>query len=276
VLEYVEGELRTRANGDLKDQIGRPTEAGHIGIVDPSCSLLGFHLYDGHFKVIPLSEDGTLSQAINVRLEELKVIDINFLYETEHPTIAVLYEDTKEQRNVKTYQLSPDFQELEEGPWSESHVDQGSTMLIPVPGSNGCIIVGEKKIQFFSSSDSSVVSIAPSLVKSYSKVGSDGTRYLLGDIFGNLLLLAIEGVNGRRLRIEKLGETSQASSLCYLDSGVVFVGSALGDSQLVKLHSNKLATGNYTELVDTMPNLGPIVDFAVVDLDRQGQGQVLF
>jgi hypothetical protein len=28
-------------------------------------------------------------------------------------------------------------------------------------------------------------------------VGSDGTRYLLGDIFGNLLLLAIEGVNGR-------------------------------------------------------------------------------
>lgn len=45
------GELRTRANGDLKDQIGRPTEAGHIGIVDPSCSLLGFHLYDGHFKV---------------------------------------------------------------------------------------------------------------------------------------------------------------------------------------------------------------------------------
>jgi DNA damage-binding protein 1 len=61
-------------------------------------------------QVIPLSEDGTLSQAINVRLEELKVIDINFLYETEHPTIAVLYEDTKEQRNVKTYQLSPDFQ----------------------------------------------------------------------------------------------------------------------------------------------------------------------
>ena len=78
----------------------------------------------------------------------------------------------------------------------------------------------------------------------------------------------------RRLRIEKLGETSQASTLCYLDSGVVFIGSALGDSQLVKLHSNKLATGNYTELVDTMPNLGPIVDFAVVDLDRQGQGQV--
>ena len=65
-----------------------------------------------------------------------------------------------------------ELQELEEGPWSESHVDQGSTMLIPVPGSNGCIIVGEKKIQFFSSSDSSVVSIAPSLVKVFFIVAS--------------------------------------------------------------------------------------------------------
>ena len=65
-----------------------------------------------------------------------------------------------------------ELQELEEGPWSESHVDQGSTMLIPVPGSNGCIIVGEKKIQFFSSNDSSVISIAPSLVKVFFIVDS--------------------------------------------------------------------------------------------------------
>jgi len=29
--------------------------------------------------------------------------------------------------------------------------------------------------------------------------------------------------------------------------------------------------GQYIELVDTFPNLGPIVDFTVVDLERQGQ-----
>jgi hypothetical protein len=33
-------------------------------------------------------------------------------------------------------------------------------------------------------------------------------------------------------------------------------------------------TGNYVEVLETFPNLGPIVDFCVVDLDRQGQGQV--
>lgn len=30
----------------------------------------------------------------------------------------------------------------------------------------------------------------------------------------------------------------------------------------------------YVEVLDSMTNLGPIVDFCVVDLDRQGQGQV--
>lgn len=31
---------------------------------------------------------------------------------------------------------------------------------------------------------------------------------------------------------------------------------------------------NYVEVLDTVTNLGPIVDFVVVDLERQGQGQV--
>ncbi len=35
----------------------------------------------------------------------------------------------------------------------------------------------------------------------------------------------------------RAGRTSCASSLCYLDDGVVFVGSRQGDSQLIRLHS---------------------------------------
>ena len=31
---------------------------------------------------------------------------------------------------------------------------------------------------------------------------------------------------------------------------------------------------NFVEVLDTFTNLGPIVDMCVVDLDRQGQGQV--
>lgn len=31
---------------------------------------------------------------------------------------------------------------------------------------------------------------------------------------------------------------------------------------------------SFVEVLDSQPNLGPIVDFCVVDLERQGQGQV--
>lgn len=45
------GELVTRANGDIQDQVGRPCDNGQIGIVDPACRMIGLHLYDGLFKV---------------------------------------------------------------------------------------------------------------------------------------------------------------------------------------------------------------------------------
>ncbi len=34
------------------------------------------------------------------------------------------------------------------------------------------------------------------------------------------------------LKVEALGETSAASSLSYLDNGVVYIGSSYGDSQV--------------------------------------------
>ena len=35
-------------------------------------------------------------------------------------------------------------------------------------------------------------------------------------------------------------------------------------------------TGSYVQVMETFTNLGPIVDMCVVDLERQGQGQVWF
>ena len=58
--------------------------------------MIGLHLYDGLFKVIPMDQKGQLREAFNIRLEELQVLDIKFLCATAKPTIAVLYQDTKE------------------------------------------------------------------------------------------------------------------------------------------------------------------------------------
>ena len=44
-------EIITRSHGNVQDRIGRPAETGIIGIVDPSCRVIGLRLYNGLFKV---------------------------------------------------------------------------------------------------------------------------------------------------------------------------------------------------------------------------------
>lgn len=55
-----------------------------------------------HLQVIPM-DNGNLTEAFNIRLEELHVIDMAFLHGCSVPTLAVLYEDTKHARHIKTY-----------------------------------------------------------------------------------------------------------------------------------------------------------------------------
>jgi len=77
------------------------------------------------------------------------------------------------------------------------------------------------------------------------------------------------------LKLELLGETAIADSMTYLDNGYVYVGSRMGDSQLIRLNSDADSDGSYVTVVDSFTNLGPIVDMAVVDLERQDQGQLV-
>merc|ERR1711871_1001011 len=99
------GQIVTRANGNAHDRIGRPTDSGQIGIVDPSCRMIGLHLYDGLFKVMPMDDKGLLSGAFNIRLEELMVLDIKFMHCCEVPTLLVLFEDNRNGRHLKTYSV---------------------------------------------------------------------------------------------------------------------------------------------------------------------------
>ena len=59
--------------------------------------------------------------------------------------------------------------------------------------------------------------------QAYGKVDEDGSRWLLGDHVGRMWLLVLSVSSGRvgGLRLEALGSTSPASTLSYLDNGVV-------------------------------------------------------
>jgi DNA damage-binding protein 1 len=77
------------------------------------------------------------------------------------------------------------------------------------------------------------------------------------------------------LELEFLGETSAASTLTYLGNDVVYVGSSCGDSQLIKLKPQADSKGSHVEVLETFLNLAPIIDMCVVDLEHQGQAQVI-
>ncbi|KAJ3679366.1 hypothetical protein LUZ60_017377 [Juncus effusus] len=271
-------DLITRAMGDVSDRIGRPTDNGQIGIIDPDCRLIGLHLYDGLFKVIPFDNKGQLKEAFNIRLEELQVLDIKFLYGCSKPTIVVLYQDNKDARHVKTYEVALKDKDFAEGPWSQNNLDNGAGLLIPVPMPlGGVIIVGEETVVYCNAMSFKAIPIRPSIIRAYGRVDADGSRYLLSDNTGLLHLLVITHERDRvtGLKIEHLGETSVASSISYLDNAVVYVGSSYGDSQLIKLNLQPDVKGSYVEVLERYVNLGPITDFCVVDLERQGQGQVV-
>lgn len=58
-----------------------------------------------YLQIIPMDDAGQMTETFNLRLEELSVIALQFLSGCAKPTIALLCEDVKHQRHVKTYEI---------------------------------------------------------------------------------------------------------------------------------------------------------------------------
>lgn len=285
-IQYGENvEIITKAHGSIADSFSRPSETGNIGIIDPECRVIGLRLYDGLFKVIPLDRDNRELKAFNIRMEELTVQDIEFLHGCKTPTIVLLHQDTQA-RHMKTYEISLKDKEFVKGPWKQDHVESEAAIIIAVPEPFcGAIIIGQESITYHSGDQYVVITphiIRQSTVVCYGKVDANGSRYLLGDMAGRLFMLLLERedrIDGtatvKDLKLEFLGEITIPECITYLDNGVVYIGSRLGDSQLVKLNMEPNEQGSYVEVMEVFTNLGPIVDMCVVDLERQGQGQLV-
>ncbi len=93
ILAYNENTstVDTLVDGTVKEAIGRPSENGVISAIHPQGKMIGLHLYEGNFKIVPLSRDplsSSSSSATNrvsdfarpfqVRLEHVNVLDIKF------------------------------------------------------------------------------------------------------------------------------------------------------------------------------------------------------
>ena len=184
----------------------------------------------------------------------------------------------------------------------KSAIDAGSSLIIPVRpttetggGGGGVVVIGQRQFTYCSAKAAKVLPVPPALFLAWTELppGEQGMpRYLVADEFGNLNMLSIMTVNDRvvALQFETLGSCSLATSLAYLGDGLLYVGSAMGDSQLVQIHDepipieptmmmeggaeNSAADGletddsmldtTYLSVVDEYTNLGPILDFDLV------------
>lgn len=295
ILECIEGQqaesidIITVRSGNVADPASRPSECGNIVIIDPTCKMIALRMHDGLFKVIPFDKDKTGElEAFNIRMEEIIVPDIAFLHGFRNPTIGFIYKDQTGTSNIKTYEIALKEKEFVLGPWQKDDVSNKANIIIPVPEPfGGAIIISLVSIVYINSGIERTV--APDMMKQapiscYTRIDKDGSRYLLGDVSGRLFCLVLEANDVRLdnnklevkdMKLEYLGEVSSPECLTYLDNAIVYVGSKLGDSQLVKLLTEPDDNGNYIQVCETYTNLGPIVDMCLVDLEKQGQGQLV-
>ena len=134
-----------------------------------------------------------------------------------------------------------------------------ASMLIPVPEPFcGCIIIAAESIVYHNGNYFQAIApqnMQQSTIICYARVDQDGSRYLLGNMAGQLfmlLLLKEEKMDGtsvvKDLKLELLGEITIPECMTYLDNGYVYIGSRLGDSQLVRLNVEPDENGSYVTI----------------------------
>ena len=58
----------------LQDSIGKVSDMGSLGLVDPDCKLIGLRLYEGLLKVVPLDFSKSKElKAFNIRSVDLRM-----------------------------------------------------------------------------------------------------------------------------------------------------------------------------------------------------------
>ena len=77
----------------MKDKNFVVTTLGLHAAIDPDARMIVLRLFDGTIKVINLNSTNKQLTATMVRIDELEVLDMQFLYTTNKPTLAFLYQD---------------------------------------------------------------------------------------------------------------------------------------------------------------------------------------
>ncbi|KAM7198422.1 DNA damage-binding protein 1 [Naviculisporaceae sp. PSN 640] len=284
-------------------------------IVDPTGRYLAMHVWEGVLTILRLGNRKNtilkLDWMAQVRLSELFITSSTFLYtENSYPKIAILYKTRSDAQDLKlaTYRLTADDKHTEASKFEPKDreldidiVDCGSSLLIPVrkvqeavkrhnvrnvdsakAQVGGLIVLGETRLLYIDEVTKTTVESSLKQANIFVAWAEyDPTHYFLADDYGNMHLLTIltepeNNVVVKGMDVTKIGPpTSRASDLLYLGNGLLFVASHYGDSQLFKVDLAQEDTNKMMTLIQTMPNIGPILDFAIMDMGGRENNSAL-
>jgi DNA damage-binding protein 1 len=287
---------------DLADKVMRSSQEVDRVHIDPTGRFMTLEIYDGVVSVVPFMQEpektnsnkrvkrdpvaieriGTLGEPVQVRVEELLTRSSAFAAQDpdskDEPKLAILWEDNLENPQLVLRQLkyrpgaeqaTADLERVAE--LKGDQLDNGVSHLIPVSMPyGGFLILGDHAIRYV---DRDLSNITTQQLDDHSTIWQcwakvDDTRWLLADDYGKLFFLMVETSFSDVIswRLDPVGVASRASCLVYLDDGFVFVGSQTGDSQVVHIEEDGV------RIVQTFPNIAPILDFSIMDLGRGAEG----
>ncbi|WEW59153.1 hypothetical protein PRK78_004622 [Emydomyces testavorans] len=285
---------------DMSDPSMRDSQSGDRSWVEPCGRFLTLEIYEGVITVIPIAEEplarlplsdvhasglpeeqGHLGEPHQARIEELSVRSTAFLHQdpARPPRMAILYENTQGRVKLKLRDLlytrgilggEASVAEFKNVHDLYDDLELGADHLVPVPlPLGGVLILGEKFIKYVDVIRNETITRpleTNTVFVAWEQL--DNQRWLLADDYGRLFFLMLilnSAGTVQSWKVELLGETSRASVLVHLGGGVVFLGSHQGDSHVIKIMEASF------EIIQTLSNIAPILDFNVMDLADCGE-----
>lgn len=293
---------------DITDKHLRDSQSRDRCVVDPTGQYLVMELFEGILNLVkivkPRKAAGSyLDRPEQVRITELQVRASRFLFsDTQQPKLAILYNDGKAHPEVRlaTYRVVDEkgqfssFNPHKDRENSFGDLDIGASHLIPVSKGEveqkryivrnalaakaqlgGVIVVGEVKMTYLDDESGARVEYAlqeASIFVAWERY--DDLNYLLADNYARLHLLTINTdgavVTGMDMRL--LGNITKATVLVHMGDGLLYIASHEGDSQVARVSLDPDDEG--VEILQTMANIAPILDFTVMDMDGgESEGQ---
>lgn len=292
---------------DVTEPSMRDSQTLQRCIVDPTGTFYALMLYEGCVSLMRQKRgkrlDWSLDAPEQIRITELDVKASAFMYsQDQYPRMAILHQSGRERKlELNIYQVwdGKSYSSFEKTQREHTLAikDGGSTQVIPVPHGEeagvkrrhvsrtysdssarkkpalgGVIVVGETMLQYYDpESKSSEIYALKEASMFVSWTALDDLRFLLADEYGGLHLLTIiaDGNKISNMEVIKMGQVSQPTAMIPLGNDMLFIGSHIGDQQLWKLNcpTNKVP---YIELLQELDNMGPVLDFSIMDLGHPG------